>query len=396
MNKEIKSTPHFPIIGQLLVSVVSPVALLISAKLYWEVLKITLDIGTIIILGALGVFAIWGFNYKMKEALSDLPKNEKKLSFTTKLGVYSLLMYPLFGAIFMIVVTVTNSANDIYMSPSNDLGGINNVSHKLKPAVSNSDKNTAVDLAGSNSTSPVFVSTEFDWFKPELSHVASMKEQFLEQSLSSLVLLDPRNNLTESELKKTQQTVNKLLPLLRQKKWDDLMHYINHEAESPSEAASVIINVAVNFDAPDELYLNLVNKGGKFISTSLLALVQKGKLDTVLKMENYGVTLNSEVFKNTNTLHFAMLAPLTPKSFDFLINQVEVIDKVGQLGVDLIGLSIINADTNADYISHYLEQMIERGASVKPQHYQLMKGLKKENEIIYEEIVEIIPELTVD
>lgn len=124
--------------------------------------------------------------------------------------------------------------------------------------------------------------------------------------------------------------------------------------------------------------------------------VQKGKLDTVLKMENYGATLNSEVFKNTNTLHFAMLAPLTPKSFDFLINQVEVIDKVGQLGVDLIGLSIINADTNADYISHYLEQMIERGASVKPQHYQLMKGLKKENEIIYEEIVEIIPELTVD
>lgn len=359
--------------------------------LYWDSVENAMDKYTIICLGVLGVICIFAFKYKMKIALSSLASDEKSLSTTTKLGVYSLLFYPLAGAIFFIVLFTTNNSNNPLSDENSNIINETSINNTSKQATSFPVKDS--NLVAEKSVPSALNSTKFEWFIPDLSHVAPMKEQFLEQAFASL---DPRKDLTESELKKTQQIVEKLVPLLKKKKWDELVNFVENDADDPVEAANILINVAANFDAPDELFTTLANNGGELIPTALLTLVQKDRSDTVIKLENYGATLNSEVLKDTNVLHFAMLSPLSPKSFEFLIDKVDIIDNVGQLGVDIVGLSIINADTNADYISYYLDQLIVRGASIKPQHVELMKGLRKDNAVIYEEIIEVTPELSVN
>jgi len=372
----------------LLISVLSPVLLLILAMLFSEVIEHAMDTYTIIIFGCMGFFSFAGFKHRMKLLYKSLEKTGEKVTLVSKIGAYFILFLPLIVALNLTLVIVLN--NDNSMPNGSDTDTVHEVKkNKIEP-----EKGKKLDF--SNAISSDDSSIKYEWFTPELAKVASMKEQFLEGALAPIALLDPRKDLSESELKKMQQTVDKLLPLLQEKKWSELLHFIDFETETPIETASLIMNAAVHFDAPDELYLKLANKGGELISTSLLTLVQRDQFDIVLKMENYGAILNSEILENTNILHFAMLTPLTPKSFDFLINRVDLIDDVGQLGVDIIGLSIVNANTNANYISHYLNRMIEQGASIKPQHLLLMEGLKKEHENVYNEIIEVIPELIVE
>lgn len=389
---ELNKKPYYHIIfSHLVICTFLPLGLLIGGSFIWDTLEKAINVYYLIILAILGIGAGIAYNYKKTSILATLEKNNESMTNWASISLKFLLFLPLCITISIIVLITQNED----MHKNNALRK-HNLELELAAQNEKKVKKNELMLNKEHDETPLSKS-KFVLFEPDLESLVTVKNQLLGNVFNIFKANNPVSKLSQDELAVAKKIATSFMPFLMEGKWEDLLRFVDEKAGSNPQIATTVINVAANIaDVPLDVLMELANRGGVMSSHSLLGLLQKGEFETVITLENYGSSLQGDFLENTNIFHLALLTPLEPEAFDFLISRVDVINETGELGVDTLGMAIVNADANPTHISYYLNEMIRNGATVQPQHLKLMAGLKRDSGDIYEEIVLAVPELQIN
>ncbi|MGQ8367395.1 hypothetical protein [Glaciecola sp. 1036] len=199
--------------------------------------------------------------------------------------------------------------------------------------------------------------------------------------------------LSEDTKSKIGTDVARLQGLILKKDWDGFLSAADTFSADYPDSISNLANTAIMVEAPIEVILKLVTLGAKISAASILHLIKSGDFNTVITLENYGMKPDSEMFKNFNVIDAALMGPIQPKSFEFLVNRYQATYGYSEIGTDTIGNAIIFSRANRDFISYYISLLLKGSDKFSDHHRALMASLKQEDEAIYTELVSSFPEL---
>ncbi|RLV58763.1 hypothetical protein D5018_15565 [Parashewanella curva] len=380
----------------ILVTVVIPVCLTYSAAQIWYVVNDTVDILKYFIIFGLGLFTDFGYQYSKHRQSIQLVKEKKQSTFSKKMGLSLLLWLPLSAYLWTGYIIVSTDSTRVGEPTKSELE-----IQKLEKNLQNNHRKKVISPKQNeadktdNQSAKHLLEAKHQTFVNDLSSDLHIYDQFRNHTMMVFQALDPRAKLSTEELAKTDALTKELTPLMKEKNWAAMIELNDKYADSMPELVEGLMQAAGMLGAPLDVYLQLANRGGKMAAPGLLAMVNRGELDMVSALESHGSSIQDTPFPNTNMLHFALLAPIEPQTFEYVIERVDVLNEPSIMGGDTIGMAIVNAPANPAYVSSYIQAMIRKGGTIKPEHKPLMAGLKRDEPSLYEEITALLPELQV-
>lgn len=318
----------------------------------------------------------------------ETKENTKKITFMNRFDLNSILYGPLFLVVllsssFYFVNSLIESATDPQTKTLSNFGkDIDKDKSIGKGEIPPS--NTLAELDSNPQEYPVFT--------PILNSDESIKDQFLKHATKVFKEKTSNNSYSAEEAEKKRPMMMTIHSLFKQGEWEELLQYVDHNLVDELHIYSELINLGPFFKMPIDVMIELSNRGGEATPHTLLQMINQERYDDVLVLQNLGSDL-SRGFYDSNILQIAFFTPMTPKAFDFIVSNTEIINSVGALGVDTLGSAIVNAETNPEHIEQYINVLIDKGSTINKQHIVLMKGLKKDSPELYLKIVKFIPEL---
>lgn len=151
-----------------------------------------------------------------------------------------------------------------------------------------------------------------------------------------------------------------------------------------------------------DLILYLVNIGGIVSEHHLRLLVYSKNIELMRQLENSGVQLfntgTERKYDNLALMNYLIYTNLSQDStqnpfFDYFIGSGADLSADG-VKVDPLYLSLrfLDSDTSGRSL-YYAKKLVERGATIKPEHISIMKKLSLENGLLYSKVVNEIPQL---
>lgn len=365
-----------------------PLSLLLIAKFNPDTFNGVITAWHLIAYTVMGVLADIAYKYRLSLYQSEVGEHQQGVLNNKKLGLNFILIVPLLFVVLILVM--------FYSSSDETSITVDSVVKETLYVQSETVKSDYISTGSKVEELYNAPQEQYVIFTPDLNSDKAVRIQFLTKAIENYKKLSPLSNLTPEEAEKSQSIAKAFYPLLLAGKWEELLEYVDANSADNPEISNVIINVGALSEMPIDIMIELSNRGGIVNPDTLLRMIIQERYADVLTLENFGSDLSTELQGKTNVLHLALLSPLPPKAFDFILSRTGVIDEVGVMGVDTLGVAIINAATNREHIVQYLNYLIDEGATIKKQHKVLMAGLYRDSEKLYNEIVDSIPQLLIE
>lgn len=233
-----------------------------------------------------------------------------------------------------------------------------------------------------------------EYFIPSNESEFSVSTQLTNKLKNALegTLID--NKLDEAGKKSVENYASLFHSAAIRRDWQQFQMLANEAALQTPEALDGAVNIVLMFNGPIELITNLVNKGATISSSALLALVNHGDVDKLRELENHGLFVGDNVFKDLGMLEASLMGALKPDVFDFVLDRTNDINRRNKvLGIDALGTLLANSQLHKLHIVYYVNRMLNSGANISNQHRQIMESLKQDDVIIYELLTNEFPSL---
>lgn len=187
---------------------------------------------------------------------------------------------------------------------------------------------------------------------------------------------------------------NDLFGFIKAEDWEALLAFINENVDEHPYLVDGSLNLALIANIPEFVIKELIQYGGKISPMSLLPLILQENFELANILQNYGVDISKPFLDNISMIDIALMTPVSPLAFDYILEHTENITSFkNDLGVDTLGIAIINANMHSTFITKYISKLLQQGVEINEQHLQLMRGLKLESNETFTEIIAGIPHL---
>jgi len=219
-------------------------------------------------------------------------------------------------------------------------------------------------------------------------HRLDLRVQLTQRLNNSLKEFASVDDADQALFQTSQQYGQKLAELIKAEKWDDIASLMSEYEGDIPDLHTVTANVLLMFGASSDVVEQYIVEGALISGPAALSLIQNGKIDDLIRLENMGVTFDDELPLDLNLLDLALMSKLSPNGFEFLINRVS---DVGQfkpvLGVDTLAVAILTAQNNSAFIANYIDAIIDKSDNgVSNYHVDLIRMLAQQNPTLAEEI----------
>lgn len=233
--------------------------------------------------------------------------------------------------------------------------------------------------------------SQIDYFMPDKSG-PSLHEQFtnilmIHSDIKSVEIIPERDKEIILDFSKV------LYDFMRTKDWVNFLEHTELHSHM-QETVSISLNSAIASGAPIELVQTLNNMGGEFSPLSLTPQFGSGDLKYIQSVENLGLSLTGKHAFSMSLVDISLMVPTHPDVFEYVIQQnLQYISDYNEIGLDPIGMAIVNASVNHPNVGSYIKKLHNSGAIINSHHKYLMALLKKENQKIYKKITNEEPGL---
>jgi hypothetical protein len=186
----------------------------------------------------------------------------------------------------------------------------------------------------------------------------------------------------------TQDYGEKLANLIITKNWDEVEALMNQYNNDIPELGTITANLLLMFGADLDVVFDYLAKGAQVSGAATLNLIKSGRVEDLERLENFGVSFNSDLPLDLSILDLALMSELSPTGFEFLIERIGETGQFKQeLGVDTLAVAIMTAENNPAFSSHYINSIINTaGVDVTQYHVDLLTALSNHNPDLAEEI----------
>ena len=144
----------------------------------------------------------------------------------------------------------------------------------------------------------------------------------------------------------------------------------------------------------DELFLKLTNHGASYNLSSAIMTLNYDNAHGLKLLHQAGVDIHEPVFSDITLLDISLAQKNTKQSILYMLEQnFSYNEYKPELGLDTVGIAIINSVKHPKYASLYLTKMVEQGAKFNKHHLQLLEQVAQENPELYTEIKVVVPGL---
>jgi hypothetical protein len=144
----------------------------------------------------------------------------------------------------------------------------------------------------------------------------------------------------------------------------------------------------------DELFLKLTNHGASYNLSSAIMTLNYDNANGLKLLHQAGVDIHEPVFSDITLLDISLAQKNTKQSILYMLEQnFSYNEYKPELGLDTVGVAIINSVKHPKYASLYSTKMVEQGAKFNKHHLQLLEQVAQENPELYTEIKVVVPGL---
>lgn len=251
-------------------------------------------------------------------------------------------------------------------------------------------KNTPGLIKGEN-PDILEMDSQIDYFMPDKLG-PSLHEQF-----TNILMTNSDIKSVEIISKRDEQIIldfsTVLYDFMRNKDWVNFLEHTELHSHI-QETITISLNSAIASGAPIELVQTLNNMGGEFSPVSLTPQFGSGDLEYIQSVENLGLSLTDQHAFSMSLVDISLMVPTHPDVFEYVIQQnLQYISDYNEIGLDPIGMAIVNASVNHRNVGSYIKKLHNSGAIINSHHKYLMALLKKENQQIYTQITNAVSNL---
>lgn len=229
-----------------------------------------------------------------------------------------------------------------------------------------------------NNNPPVSVSIEF-------ANESKKSNNFIE-------LDNVNENIDPNWIKSTSK---KLYNYAKNNNWDSFLEVVYSSVDAYEDMLTAGLNVALMLSAPPEIIYKLMNDGAEIYPTSLYTRFNEANVDYLLELENLGVDFSMLQPMNFKMIDLTFLTHTHSNVFNFVLERnASDLNQVNEIGLDSLGMAIVNAQINPDKTVYFISTLIQHGAMINSDHKTLLTNLKADSPNLYAEIVAGIPQLT--
>lgn len=245
------------------------------------------------------------------------------------------------------------------------------------------DNQSATSSASPEVTEPYFIPNK---------NQLTLHEQF-SNILLAAASEDKLVSMTQQDKQVIADFSNILYDFMLAKDWQNFLEHTQLHSHLEG-IVTISLTTAVASGAPIELVHTLINMGGEFSPVSLTPQFGSGDLEYIQSIENLGVNLTGKHAFSMSLVDISLMVPTQPNVFDYVMQQnLQYISDYNEVGLDPIGMAIVNARVNQPNTANYIKTLHDSGAAINSHHQYLMALLKNEDEQLYEQLISATPSL---
>lgn len=331
-----------------------------------------------------------------------LNKSEKYRSNNEGWKIPYLYYIPAFCALSSLAIVLTIMSNDFNFGSGylgrikerlgQDYVEIRSIEEKKS---GNYDTDSKVTLHEGERSLAYSAMADKNIFLPSFDSNFSLRMQFASFVKDRISKLQISHNMSLEKIASYEDMGKTLFRNIDEKAWEEFRENVDLLASEIENVDSIAVNILLMTEAPSDIIMEYVQRGGEVAPTSLLSQLQNGRFALLDELENYGVDFFDDSKTQISLFDMALMVELPPQSFEYLLSKAEDLGKFRPvMGTDAIGIMLIYAGKNAAFASYYVNSMLKKNALITEQHLSFMKHLKIDSPLVYEELLLAIPELS--